>query len=185
MNIRRRIDSFHPLRQQNVEGTKMPRSYRAHRTGSTLFLSSLSSSFLKDWFLNVIFSQLCFLYFPNDYGPCHPLTFFSKRSGPRVQDYSELWVCEGRRPRVASRPLHSPLVTNAAHFPPSFLLPPVRFSAPSSGTSSIRVKIRTANQSARLEFFDLAPRLRVPRVYTWIAPYVFVIRAVWAIWNYD
>lgn len=43
MNIRRWIDSFHPLRQQNVEGTKIPQSYRAQdRTGFSLFS--------KDWF---------------------------------------------------------------------------------------------------------------------------------------
>lgn len=88
---------------------------------------------------------------------------------------------------MASQSLHSPLVTNAAHFPPSPLLPPVRLFAPSSGTSSIRVKIRTADQFARLKFFDPAPRLRSlsPRVYTWIAPCMFVIRAVWTIRNYD
>jgi len=67
---------------------------------------------------------------------------------------------------VTSQPLHSPLVTNAAHFPPplSLLLPPIRLSASSSGTSSIRVKIRTTDQFARLEFFDPTSLVYDPRV---------------------
>lgn len=96
--------------------------------------------------------------FSSNYDPCRRIPWlFSERFDPRVSvvhDYPELWVCEGRRSRMASQSLHSPLVTNAAHFPPSPLLPPVRLFAPSSGTSSIRVKIRTADQFARLKFFD-------------------------------
>lgn len=62
----------------------------------------------------------------------------------------------------ADRFIHLSWLTRPISLPLSFF-----HAVLSAGTSSIRVKIRTANQFARLEFFDPAPRLRFssPRVY--------------------
>lgn len=107
--------------------------------------------------------------FPNNYGPCRrvPWLFSERWFDPRVsdvQDSPELWVCEGRSWPLewpAGRFIHLSWLTRPI-FPPSPLPPPVRLSAPSSGTSSVRVKIRPV-RSPRILLWSLSPR-----VYTWI-----------------
>lgn len=142
--------------------------------------------FLKIYFFSTMLPNQCF---PNNYDPCHHIAcLFSERFDSRVSDiqnYPELWVCEGGEGLEwpAGRFIHLSWLTRPTSLPLPFFHPFASLS-PSSGTSSIRVKIRTAGHFARLEFFDPAPTYD-PRAYTWIAPYMFVIRAVWTIRNYD